>query len=298
MENIASSSLKCTCEICESTFSKKYNYQRHMLMIHGIDKNHTLEHEIRNEGGNTNLCPHCFQTFQSKWYLSKHIEKCSGKILQFSCEQCQKKFKDKKSIYRHRTICKGSSFIPMVPSKIIKNTTPLEQPITKQNEKQTIIVTYNPSRIIFNKEHLNQVEFMDHILQTMRRRINHNMILDYARKILVYPENKCIQKKYLKEGYSKVHIGDNQWSMKLDQTIYPHLASILANELSELININRELFPMPLFTQLISFLDYMADEGYINTDNQEQQKIIKREFSYLVRELKLIIYDITHGSIQ
>jgi hypothetical protein len=34
----------------------------------------------------------------------------------------------------------------------------------------------------------------------------------------------------------------------------------------------------------------MSDEGYINTDNKDKEKEIKREYNDLIRELRFIIH--------
>lgn len=297
MESVDSSSFsKWLCEYCDGTFSSKFNYNRHMLRIHGIDECSNLNNicsnnnkssgnftqELSHHSNKENRCNICLQTFKSKWYLSKHVKKCSEEQdkKEFSCDLCHKKFKNHNSIYRHRTICKSLQVVPSIHPK---------------NESEIMI--YNPFRMIFKKNHIHQDNFIHRLLEKINHRINHTIVLDYAREILTHPENKCIQKKSLKVSHSEVHIGENNWNLKIDQTIYPHLASNLANELSEIIYINRDTIPIHLFNQTIKFLDYMSDEGYINTENETEKNEIKREFTYLVRELKLIIYDITRGSL-
>ena len=223
----------------------------------------------------------------------------------FSCDQCHKKFKNNKSIYVHKQICKGQALVPKSSSgdqiaETINNTTNIENQqnnhIQTQNN-QNVIVVYNPAGTEFKTDHIRQDAFIKRILETIRPGINHNMVLDYGREILTHPKNKCIQKKSLKEGYSKVHMGENKWNLKMDNKVYPQLASNLANDLSELVYTNQTKIPKQWFKRMIDFLDYMSDEGYINTEDEEQKHQIEKEFSFLVRELKLVIYDITHGSL-
>jgi len=125
-----------------------------------------------------------------------------------------------------------------------------------------------------------------------------SIVLDYSRELFTNPANKCIKKDDLKSGHSEVHIGDNKWEIKLDKALYPKLVSDLANNLSEVVYTNRNNIPKNWFDKIINFLDYMAEDGYINTDDKDKKKRMEQDFKILAKELKLIIYEVTRNTIK
>ena len=70
---------------------------------------------------------------------------------------------------------------------------------------------------------------------------------------------------------------------KLDKALYPKLASDLANNLSEVVYTNRNNIPKRWFDKIVNFLDYMADDGYINTDNRDEKRRIEQEYNMLAK---------------
>jgi hypothetical protein len=84
-------------------------------------------------------------------------------------------------------------------------------------------------------------------------------------------------------------MGDNNWEMQLDSAIYPTLAT----DMSEYLHTKRDQMRREMFEKLTNFVDYMADKGYVNTDDVDRKKIIQSEYKKFMNGLKLIVYGIS-----
>lgn len=280
-----------------------------------------IKYHVKDHTDNNNItnikCPKCSKSLCKKWYLTKHIQTCEGIKDPLSCKYCNKLFSHKDSCYKHYKICSlkkdidSKALIPSSPNMNIKSIQPHSnhQHIQKaevinnnninvgrdQNNIQTqnVIVVYNQNGTEFNKDHIDKDAFIKKILHLVNHSNERSLVTEYGKALLTNPENKCIKKEDLKAGHSEVHIGDNKWETRLDKVIYPRLASDLANNLSELVYTKRNDIPKTWFGKIITFLDYMSDDGYVNTEDKEEQISIRDEFKTLAKELKLIIYDVS-----
>uniref|UniRef100_A0A6C0CUE9 C2H2-type domain-containing protein n=1 Tax=viral metagenome TaxID=1070528 RepID=A0A6C0CUE9_9ZZZZ len=274
------------------------------------DNNSSNNHILIDKTNKEYKCTKCHKCLYTNWYLKKHMEKCQGIKDGLSCEYCYKLFSHEKSRYKHYKICKAKkeidskALVPILTDNIPTGSTINNSQIAtninntnienqNNNTQNNIIVVYNSSGTDFNREHINQEAFMKKILEMVQPHIDRSFVLDYGRELFNNPQNKCIKKDSLKSGHTEVHVGDNKWEHKLDRALYPKLVNDLANNLSELIYTNRNNIPKKWFEQIIAFLDYMADDGYVNTDDKEKTKRIGQDFKMLAKELKLVIYEVT-----
>lgn len=271
-------------------------------------------------------CQKCNKEFSRKWSLQRHIDKCMGQVDLLSCEYCDKLFSHEKSRFKHYKICekkkeaeenpeafrKGKELV-LTDGNVGKLKTVLEnithssvssietqnnnihmETIDTQNNIQTqnnqnIILVYNPENIEFIRDHIGD-EAMNYI-KRMYPSVDKRMVMDYSKRLFDLPQNRCIRKQDLKSGHSDVHVGENVWEKVSDKVLYPQLACNVANNMSDYLNVKRDLLRKEAFEKIIRFVDYMADEGYINTDNQEREKYILQEYKSFARELKLIIFN-------
>ena len=273
-------------------------------------------------------CEKCNKVFSRKWSMQRHMDKCMGQVDLLSCEYCDKLFSHEKSRFKHYKICekkkeaeenpeafrKGKELIltdgnvgklktvlenvtpPTVSSietqnnNIHMNTIDTQNNIQTQNN-QNIILVYNPENIEFIRDHIGD-EAMNYI-KRMYPSVDKRMVMDYSKRLFDLPQNQCIRKQDLKSGHSDVHVGENIWEKVSDKVLYPQLACNVANNMSDYLNVKRDLLRKEAFEKIIRFVDYMADEGYINTDNQEREKYILQEYKSFSRELKLIVFNKT-----
>lgn len=311
------------CEICDSTFYKMYNLKRHMLRIHGIDNNELTQNfshltqknsNINQKNSNLNQknsnppqnnsnlasndydvslqCEKCLKSFSTHWYLVKHKEKCKGVSNAYQCEYCNCSFNHEKSRFRHYKTCKDK-LEAEAKNITIKNNCQEANVINnienQNNHTQNIILVYKPENMEFIKDHIGEsaLEYIKKVYPNIDRR----MMVDYSKRILELPQNRCIKKDNLKVGYSDVHVGEDEWEKTTDKIVYPELACSLANDMSSYINERRSKLKKDVFEKVIGFVDYMSEEGYINTDDKEKEKKILKEFRLFVKELKMVVFN-------
>ena len=313
---------KFNCEHCSVLFTKKYNLLRHMARQHTIsDKNSTTQnshdstqnsHDV-TQNSHDNSCPFCYKVFTRNWCLIRHVEICKGENNKHQCIYCQKEFKHNKSRFQHYKICKVKKEIDSkalitiededtpatiaIPGTVntyqeannINNINTLETQNNIQNQQNNIIIVYNPGNTDFKTDHL-KAEDLQKILQLASPYVDNQAMREYTKKIFSNPENQCIKKEDLKSGHSEIHLGDNQWELELDTNIYPKLASNMANNMAEFLHTKRDQMRREVFDRLTKFVDYMADEGYINTDDIDKQKVIQKEYKTFTKGLKLIVF--------
>ena len=303
------------CEHCACAFVSKYNLTRHLKNIHQYSvgsnteilshpipkkshpnpKNSHLNpkishpdpknsHPILEDGINPLKCSKCERVFSSKWYLNRHQHQCGGKTNPYECQYCQRTFQHPRSRYKHYKTCTNPHSFEE------KTSVPALETIVEYNmDAQTIA---------FKRDHLNIEELIKKLVGTIQTDVNRTIVLVYIRELYLNPVNRCIKKHNLEVGYSEVHLGNQQWEVKLDKVLYPKFVADLSNHLSELIYINRSFIPNFWFSKIIGFLDYMAIDGYINTDDKEKQRYIKNEYLLLVKELKLTMYNLTKNLVK
>jgi hypothetical protein len=95
----------------------------------------------------------------------------------------------------------------------------------------------------------------------------------------------------MRSSHSEIHKGDNKWGFELDKLVYPQLANDVASNMSEYLHTKRDKLRRDVFDKLTEFVDYMADSGYINTDELQRKKVIIQEYKTFMNGLKLIIYE-------
>jgi hypothetical protein len=265
-----------------------------------------------------NQCVMCMKTFSRNWYLMKHIDKCTGPKSCFQCEYCSKEFSHKDSRFKHYKICKtkkeidSKALVPVtteqeLQASTINNTTNIQtQNIENQNniqnqqnvqQQNNVIILYNSGNPDFKTDHL-KAEDIQKILQLANPFVDSRLVTEYSKKILSHPENQCIKKEDLKSGHSEIHMGDDQWELELDRNIYPKLACNMANNMSEFLYTQRDKVKREVFDKITRFIDYMADNGYINTDDIEKQKEIKKEYKTFEKGLKLVVYGLTSKKLR
>lgn len=281
------------CDECDKNFTRKYNLTRHIVRFHKNDECKNVAVEDTNVAvEDTNVakhqCPRCYNTFSHKWCLTRHLSVCKGLQKTFECKKCLKKFRTEVSQNKHCKTCieKNKPGTINIGTQNNINT----QNIETQNNNNNIIVVYNKyGSTPFTTDHLT-VEDFKKILELASPHIDSRTITEFSRKLLSNPENMCIKKKDLKTSHSQVHTGDNNWETHLDSVVYPKLANDMANEMFEIINAKRRQLKKEMFDKLRDFVDYMADNGYINTDDKDREKEIRKEYKTFVKGLKLIVY--------
>lgn len=298
------------CPECAKCFTRNYSLKRHLNSKHNIQDNdtntHNIQPNIRNiqhnvsniqqkenqKIGDLHKCNKCNKTFSQNWRLTRHQKTCKGLINKLECEYCKCTFKHTTSKYKHYLTCKEKNKTPEVT---INNTTnninshnTTNNNTTNNTVNLTIVYKIGDDTIDLNTQH-----FTESILKKIINCRNNTASLEeFVKQAFANPENRFIKKQSLREPHSELHIGNNKWEYVLDKQVYPDLATVFANNMLEYIYTKRHALKRSAFEKLRDTLDYLADKGYINTDDKELQKKIENEFKVFVKNLKLIVHNV------
>lgn len=274
------------CKVCCACFSRNYNLKRHLYSKHSIkyetdDEDDDLptqqndEHLPKTEKDDINKCPKCEKSFSQKWRATRHIKTCNGIVNKFECSYCKCTFKHETSKYKHYKTCKEKNKLPEAEDTITNDT--------------PIIYKIGDKTIDFNIEHFTENVF-NIIVECKNKTV---FIQEYVKQLLTNPKNRFIKKHSLREPHSQLHVGDNKWEHVLDKDVYPDIASTFANSMLEYMYTKENLLSITDFQKLREKLLYMADSGYINTEDKELKKLIENEFKLFAKNIKLIVHNIT-----
>ena len=126
-----------TCSQCAYTTIRKYNFDRHMNMVHKIrfldfEETHTQDEETHTQDEETHAhdeemqmiknnslepyqkidnnyyrCNGCLKIYSCLRNIKQHLDKCKKEKMQIQCEDCLKYFASNSSLSHHKKICKG-----------------------------------------------------------------------------------------------------------------------------------------------------------------------------------------------
>jgi hypothetical protein len=303
-------------------------------MTRHCNRKHTINNNLNNdineyecfdknidENVNKNLfkCEKCEKILSTSTTLRNHKEICKGVKTSLECPKCHKIFSSRQSKSYHLKSCNyEKSLIHISHDKELNNITN-KNTINNTNttnigRDQNNTVNNNITIIAVNPNKLDDLEFVtDHITNPQLKnilKITHQDVTDtkkvtmleaYMRELMNNPVNKCIQKTNLQNSFSKIHTGENNWTVKHDKELYPLITCNVAQGFSDLMiernDVERMIKTERKLQELKEFLDYMADEGYRN-DNIEtinhQTHLLFRE---LVQRIKGVVFEITKISI-
>ena len=294
------------CSLCTASFVSNYNLRRHSILHHGTEAGARATDEYK--------CPQCLKAFDSEGFLNKHLATGCRNIQPTVCEFCHQTFQHPRSRYKHYKTCVGveagigireigaTEGVSQSDSRSLSSfvsDTGSYSDVPESIYVSVPVILYDHtgtgSAPLFLKDAIVHEEFVKRLLHSIRTtRLDRTIVVLYMKELYVNRMNRCIRKPLMETSYSEVHTGDHCWEARLDKVLYPKLVTDLSNDFSEYIYKQRCLIPNSLFSRIIEFLDYMAVDGYINTDNKEKRGFIKNEYLLLVKELKLVIHNMTH----
>jgi hypothetical protein len=171
------------------------------------------------------------------------------------------------------------------------------------NNNQTInnfIITYKPTNMEFKTDHISNGDLKKIIKLTHQSTDDEkkvHMLEEFLRNLLSNPENRCIQKTNMQNCFSRVHAGNDLWQVKHDKDVYPKFTCNIAEELNYLMVKRNEETQMikteRKLNELRAFLDYMADFGYRNDEDNEINRETHLMFKQLVQRIKGVVFDMT-----
>jgi len=251
------------CGICLYTTDRKYNYERHINMVHNISLS-ILDENLSKLDTNTLLqdnqniqyhkCKTCYKTFSTKYTLKKHIPKCNHKEHPNQCIECTNIFSSQSALTHHKKYCKGVS-------NNCSSVNILPFPLTREESFD------------FNCDNISY-KVLKHILQnTNDSVIRFNRFIE---KIFENPQNQVIRKTSPEDNYSSIHLGNNKWELAYDKDILPILIYHIANTaLRKIIEFEKRT---PLLMDIIikEFQNELKEINQMDYNEDEYKDIIQR----------------------
>jgi hypothetical protein len=268
------------------------------------------------ERTHTKQCDKCNRMFETSYSLTRHIKICTGfAVHPLQCQYCKKMYKHPSCKSRHLKICKVKAEIDSkalvivqsdehcVPCTITNvhtvNNTVVNSTTSNSNNRITNIIVYKPDMEFLN-DHIQN----DKLLQWLNSYDHETTMKSYSREIMSRPENRFVKKTNLRSSTSSVHVGENNWEMRLDKELYPEIMCTIANGFSLLLE-DKVVHSKPykhiltdharkrMYKSLDAFIDYMASNGYCNDRDDDKVKHVATFFNTLVKELKIMAFNYT-----
>jgi len=317
------------CSKCDFSSSWISNTRRHFRNIHNKNINnnnkniqntiqnsqndiqnsqntiHDSQNAIQNSQNtiHNNLLPlqciKCNKILSNKHNLNRHINICKGIINKLECQICHVIYSTSGNLSKHRKICKAKEDKQLIVASESSEVVPSSLVTNIQTQNNHCNNNYNTTNnIIVFASKTGEIEFIktpefDAQLKNFLKGTNDTEHVDnlkkYNKELLSIKNNRCIKKTNIKSTISKVHIGNNKWETKNDEDIYPQMACNLADDMCNKI---MQLKTRDRYKTLERILDCMADNGYV-ADTKENQKEMVDNFNNVVKDLKLIVYDLT-----
>lgn len=300
--------------ICQNMEKNGKNVEKSSKNMESIDNNLALNKTLFQ-------CEKCTKILANNKSLKYHSNICKGVKNSLECYKCHKIFNTSSAKCKHIKICNEQSIISINSNddkQINNNTNNITNNNTTNisgNQNNTINNTVNNITILaVNPNKLDDLEFVtDHITNPQLKnilKITHQDVTDakkvtmleaYMRELMNNPINKCIQKTNLQNSFSKIHTGENNWTVKHDKELYPLITCNVAQGFSDLMiernDAERMIKTERKLQELKEFLDYMADEGYRNDNIETINHQTHLLFKELVQRIKGVVFEVTKISI-
>lgn len=268
------------CDRCDYTTNKKFNLDRHINAIHTDDE------ELSTN--NDNKCTSCYKVFTSSCYLRRHqrFGRCKQRDSCLTCEICKEKQVSRYALSRHRKTCASQLALTAGTSSGQTNIADtmnigVQNNIQTQNNNNTTNILVFPmtddenAKFDFVTDHINLAKLQEFIKQR-RPAIGFNK---FVSEVLENPQNRNVQKKNMKDKYSKIHVGNDKWELALDADVYPtmthHMTTAALGKMEE----HRAAIPRSIrdkASEFVRFIDHINtnDEGDVYNEAVERIKII------------------------
>lgn len=238
-----------------------------------------LQQHIQKEHNNVVYkCEECSKIFVSKLGIDKH--KGSGCKINstnpLECKHCFQIFNNRSSKCRHLKVC------PCRPDDTNISTT--EQPVEEAAPTvTTIIFEMRVSKCTqFITSHITTDDMKSIIFDyyNEKKKYRHLFVfVEYAKRILKHPDNRCIIKPNIKIPSSKIHCGNGEWERYADDDVIEKLRIDIAKSfMKQLEDIEDE--SKYILTKRINAvrgeLEFLTDDVF-----DDEHKVILKEAKYV-----------------
>lgn len=293
------------CSLCLYTTKRKYNYDRHINLVHNmllssppqnigktaqnidttaqnIDTN-SQNIDITSQNIDTKKCFTCYKSFSNQYSLNRHTPKCQHITHQNQCKICRKVCSSYSALYHHRRYCKG---IPQIeskdtlPSTISHSTVSIINNIQQQNVNTINNININlltcplsrDEKFDFNCEEITSAVMSQIINHTTNGYVRFNRFIG---KVLENPKNQIIRKTNPKDTHSLVHIGNGKWELAHDKDTLPIITHHMTTAaLGKCIEIERQA--NQIIYSLKNFQNQVKEINEMDYDDTLYKDILQR----------------------
>jgi len=181
--------------------------------------------------------------------MERHRATCKGISHPFECRFCHKVFSSCPGKSRHEKTCKEKQQEAPAPAPpTVTNNIELQQnaeTITNNTSNTIHNTTVNNTIInnnlisvplaenklvMFNTDHITQ----EALLQVIKSSATPpDGLYNFAVLLLKNPRNHIARKTNKRDSYSKVHVGDNKWTIVPDKKLYPKFTDSVTSEAAQ-----------------------------------------------------------------
>lgn len=246
-----------------------------------------VDDDYKNVDVKINKCDKCNKCLSTKYYLMKHMEKCSNKQNPNECTECHKVFSSRSGLSHHKKICKGAPLVEANRTSEVQNIPIQANNVIQQNAQTINNVTNNVNINVltcpqsveenfkFNCDNITPEVLMNILKYSSNSFIRFNK---FVSKLLENPVNRVIRKTNPKDNHSLIHVGNNKWDYAHDKDMYPiithHMTTAALDKTIEIEKNKKDTF-IKAFQQQVKVFNEM------DYDSQDYHDIVQR-IKYLV----------------
>lgn len=303
------------CSQCNYTTNRKYNLDRHIGMVHILERpnveserpNVELERpnvdferpNVDSERPNVDSgirCSGCSKVFTSKLTLSRHVRwnRCKGYVDKFECPHCHATFSSRSSKSHHMSRCNIQHMIQeeehimkQVTHIDTQNNTTIETQhntnIQEQHNVTNNVVVFNfPESLEYDKfKFLKDHMTVPHLEQIFSNKLKPKQgFARYTSAIFERPENRNVYKSGPNTKYCRIW-KDGKWVYELDEEVFPLLTYHMSIAALDDINNNKKALKSRGNVDFFNIAKCLDD---INTENDENDN-----YSFALEKLKVAV---------
>ena len=305
---------KYKCSLCNYDSNKKFNLDRHIRNVHennniiitqNVDSDaqnvDSIAQNVDSDEQNKNIlrCKCCYKVFVRKYCLDRHSNTCKKIINPLQCELCHVVFSSRSSLAHHRKRCSYT-----------KETTSSVNNLNDDKTNGKTIVNANDSSHVDIKNINNNVnnnvnnniinilnfpedgEDFDFIIDKINKSQMKAFITQnkpaigfnkFANAVWDNPANRCVIKTNANVKYSKVHKGNQEWDLQLDEDVMPLLTHHMTSAALQKVEQFKKDFKV-IYDKMTQFREYVDD---INTNDESP------EYQRAINRLKLMLVNLS-----
>lgn len=290
------------CSHCNKIFKRPFTLNRHEVICK----------ELRT-------CHICKGIYSSPKALSKHQAKCI-EVRQNAIHREDKELNKIRMVEMNRMKQEEKASRRRKQKEEEEKQVVRQSEFARQNEfalpDNQIPIVYCPktnttddeTNAIFITDHIDTdrtkyMRFLSHDANCEKEKQNQTtIVVEFISDIFKNYKNRCFYKKPKSSEYSYtwVHVDKNVWTKYIDSYLYRRVIPVIVEQFESFIKLNYQsknpYINAYIKKDLVKFLDYMTEEGFINTQDLDIVRKYQTAFKDLVSYLKNTVMSYSNPS--